>query len=90
MSVNLALFCLLGWTLMALGLGFAIRSYRDSYDIQPAFPRDAHMKWLLRGAFVAYILLGLGQVAFTVGNFSPTSPSIDGSVARPSTGLRSG
>lgn len=74
MSLDLVLFFLMGWLLVTLGLAFGLRSYRESRGLTPVFPRDDQMRWIMRTAFVGYIVLMIGHVALTATQFYLTNP----------------
>jgi len=82
MPFDLTLFFMIGWLLMTLGIAMAIRSYREARGLAPTFPRDRHMRWLMRFAFVSYVFLALGHTFLTVTDFHLTNPSINASVVR--------
>ena len=75
MSLDLVLFFMMGWLLMTLGFAFGIRSYRETRGIKPDFPRDDQMRWIMRTAFVGYLVLMIGHAVLTATQFYLTNPT---------------
>lgn len=79
MSLNFVMFFLVGWLLMTLGIAMAIRSYREFRGLKPEFPKPAHMRWLMRTAFIGYLTIAAGHVALTVMQHDLTGTTVKAS-----------
>lgn len=73
MFLDVVLFVTMGWLLLMLGLALGIRSYRETRNLKPDFPRDDQLRWILRSAFAAYVALMFGYGALTGTHFHLTN-----------------